>query len=173
MTIRVGSRLPPRDDAYVRDGSNANRNFGSALSLVVRTAANGSNRWTYLKFDTSALGSVTSAKLRLFGRLSSTTSVTVRTSAYSVATTTWSERQITWNSRPSLDGTPLSTVVIDNRTTTARWYELDVTAYLQREKAAGRHLIGLALKNDARSTPSAQFNSKEAGANSPQLDVVP
>ncbi len=173
VTVRVGSRLSAQDDAYVRDGSSAKKNFGSASTLVVRAATTGSNRWTYVKFDTSPLGSVTSAKLRLFGKLSSTTSTVVRTSAYPVASTTWSEHQITWNNRPSLGATPLATVVMDNRTTTARWYELDVTAYLQREKAAGRHLVSLALRNDARSSPSDQFNSKEAGTNGPELVVVP
>ncbi len=74
---------------------------------------------------------------------------------------------------PVHGGTALATVVMDNRTTTARWYELDVTAYVAQEKAAGRHLVSLALRNDARSSPSDQFNSKEAGTNRPELVVVP
>ena len=64
-----------------------------------------------------------------------------------MASTTWSEHQITWNNRPSLGGTPLATVVLDNGTTTARWYELDVTAWLWQEKAAGRHLISRRLRD--------------------------
>jgi hypothetical protein len=173
VTIRVGSRLSPRDDAYVRDGSSAKKNFGSATTLVVRTSTTGNNRWAYLKFDTSAFGSVTSARLRLFGKLTSTTSTVVRTSAYPVSSTTWSERQITWNNRPSLGAKPLATVAMDNRTTAARWYELDLTAYVAQEKAAGRSLVSLGLRNDASSSPSDQFDSKEAGTNRPELVVIP
>jgi len=59
--------------------------------------------------------------------------------------------------------------------TTARWYELDVTAYLRAEKAAGRNVVALALKNLANSTPYVTFSSKEAttAANRPQVLVVP
>ena len=56
---------------------------------------------------------------------------------------------------------------------TFRRYELDVTAYVAQAKAAGRHVVSLALRNDARSSPSDRFNSKEAGTNGPELVVVP
>ena len=63
---------------------------------------------------------------------------------------------------------------IVNNSTTARWYEFDVTAYLQAEKAAGRNVVTLAFKNLANSTPYVTFTSKEgAAANRPQVVVVP
>ena len=50
-----------------------------------------------------------------------------------------------------------------------------MTAYLRAEKAAGRNVVALALKNLANSTPYVTFSSKEAAtaANRPQVLVVP
>ncbi|HEV2293995.1 MAG TPA: carbohydrate-binding protein, partial [Tepidisphaeraceae bacterium] len=56
--------------SYIRDGSYADQNFGSASQLLVKRSANvGNTRESYLKFDVSSLaaGSVQSATLRLFG----------------------------------------------------------------------------------------------------------
>jgi PKD repeat protein len=178
ITVRVTAALTPTADAYVRGGSaNANQNFGSATTLTVQqNNSSGSNRWTYVKFDLSSVPSVTSAKLRLFGALSATTSVTVQTAAFSVSNTTWIESGtggITWNNKPASGSTALATVTMVNNSTTQRWYEWDVTAYLQQEKAAGRNVVTLALKNLANSSPFDRFNSKEATSNRPEVFVVP
>jgi len=174
VTITVEAHLRPTADVYVRDGSgNVKRNFGSATSLTVRTGSAGVNRWTYLKFDTSGLAGAGSAKLRLFGRLSATTSQTVVTSVFPSANTSWAEGQITWNDRPATGPTALASVTMDNASTASRWYEWDVTAYLQQEKAAGRHIVTLVLKNAEPSTPYDTFISKEARSNRPELVLVP
>jgi PKD repeat protein len=174
VPVIVQARLAPTADAYVRDGSNANNNFGSATSLVVKKASStGNNRWTYVKFDTSAAATVTSARLRLFGNLSSTTSTTVKTSVFPSANTSWSESSITWNNKPSSGTTALATVTMVNNSTTARWYEWDVTAYLQQEKAAGRNVVTLVLKNDANSSPYDTFRSRQASSNRPELLITP
>ena len=58
-------------DAYVRDGTYAGQNFGTATDLVVkRSATLGNTRETYLRFGLSGLGDVVDGKLRLFGRSS-------------------------------------------------------------------------------------------------------
>lgn len=76
--------------------------------------------------------------------------------------------------QPWTGATALSTVAIVNNSTTARWCEFDVTAYLQAEKAAGRNLLNLAFKNLANSSPYVNFTSKEGtAANRPQVLVVP
>src|SRR5262249_22259526 len=75
VVTNVEAHRAPAADAYVRDGSgNAGKNFGAATTLVVKKGSSGSNRWSYLRFDTSVLASVTRVRLRLFGRLSGTTS---------------------------------------------------------------------------------------------------
>ncbi len=177
VSITVEARLTPVADAYVQDGVNAGRNFGSSPSLLVKKGDTPifrlGNRWTYVKFDTRNAWSVGSARLRLFGNLSSTTSVRVRTSALSVADTSWGERLITWNNRPPLGPAPVATVTMDNLSTTPRWHEWDVTAYLKQEKAAGRHVVTLALRNEDRSSPYDVFNSREATADRPELVITP
>jgi hypothetical protein len=178
ITVRVTATLAATADAYVRNGSaNANDNFGTATTLTVQQNSSSSgNRWTYVKFDLSSVPSVTNAKLRLFGALSATTSVTVQTAAFSVSNTTWIESGtggITWNNKPASGSTALATVTMVNNSTTQRWYEWDVTAYLQQEKAAGRNVVTLALKNLANSSPFDSFRSKEASSNRPELLVVP
>jgi hypothetical protein len=97
----------------------------------------------------------------------------VRTHVFSVANTTWSETGIKWNNKPSTGSTSLDTETIANNTTAGRWYEWDVTAYVQKQKAAGKHVISLALKNEAFSGPQAVFRSRQSSINRPELVIVP
>jgi hypothetical protein len=175
VTVKVTAALGPTADAYVRGGSsNDGRNFGTATTLTVQQSSSaGSQRWTFVKFDLSSVPSITSARLRLFGALSATTGTTVQTAAYPVGNTAWTETGITWSNKPASGTTALATVTLVNNSTTARWYEWDVTAYLQQEKAAGRNVVTLALKNLANSSPYDSFSSREASANRPQLFLVP
>jgi PKD repeat protein len=175
VDVKVTAALAPSADAYVRGGSaNANDNFGTATTLTVQqNNSAGSQRWTYVKFDLSSVPSITNARLRLFGALSGTTSTVIQTAAYSVSNTSWTETGITWNNKPASGGTALATVTIVNSDTVSRWYEWDVTAYLQQEKAAGRNVVTLVLKNLANGSPFDRFNSKEAASNRPQVFVVP
>ena len=116
---------------------------------------------------------MTSARLRLFGALSATTGTVVKAQAFSSTNTTWSESSLTWNNKPSVGATALASVPLVNNSTTSRWYELDVTAYVQQEKAAGRHTVTLVVRNDVNITPQVNFQSKEAASNRPQLLIVP
>ena len=165
----------PTADSYVR-ASSATSNFGSAQALTVQQGSSTSNqRWTYVKFDLTSVPTISSARVRLFGAVSATTSTLVQTAVYPVSATTWTETGLTWSNRPASGTTALAMVTIVGNSTTARWYELDVTAYLRAEKAAGRNVVALALKNLANSTPYVTFSSKEAAtaANRPQVLVVP
>lgn len=163
--------LSPTADAYVRDGSSATTNFGTATSLQTQSSATaGNNRETYLKFDLTTVTGIAKATLRLYGNLSDATGNNVPAAIYSVANTTWVESgngSITWNGKPPAGTTALATTVISE--STPHWYEFDVTAYLQTEKAAGRNVVSLVLKNTAQSNPFATFNSREATTNQPQL----
>jgi hypothetical protein len=175
ITVKVSAQLAPSADAYVRDGSgNTNDNFGSATTLTVQqSGSSGNRRWTYLKFNLAGMPTVTNARLRLFGALSAPTGTTVRTAVYPAANTTWTETGLTWNNKPASGATALATVTLENSPPTQRWYEWDVTAYLQAEKAAGRNTVTLVLKNLANSTPYDTFRSKESTFNRPALVVVP
>jgi hypothetical protein len=167
--------LNPTADSYVRDGSaNAGTNFGTVTTLSVRTDTvvnSGNNRDAYLKFDTTSATNVTSAKVRINAALSA--AGTVSTSIYSVATTTWIESgtgSITWNNKPARGATPLSSVSVTG--TTAAWYELDVTSYVQSEKAAGRPIVSFAIHDAAAATPIINFSSREAATNKPVIVIT-
>ncbi|HLM00944.1 MAG TPA: DNRLRE domain-containing protein [Pyrinomonadaceae bacterium] len=163
--------LSPTADAYVQDGSSATTNFGAATELRTQvSAASGSNRETYLKFDLTAATGITKAVLRLYGRLSDTSAANLPVSVYPVSTTTWIETgsgSITWNTRPAAGATALSATTVTS--STPQWYELDLTSYIRTEKAAGRNIVSLVVKGNAAGNPYAVFNSREATASQPQL----
>jgi hypothetical protein len=50
---------------------------------------------------------------------------------------------------------------------------VDLTAYVRQEKAAGRHVITIVLRNDTVSSPYATFSSKEGAGSHPELVVTP
>ncbi len=162
--------LSPTADAYVKDGSSAATNFGTATDLQTQIAGAGSNRESYLRFDLTTVSAITSAKLRVYGKLSDASGSNVPVGIYSVASTTWVESgsgSITWNNKPVSGGSALSNVTVTDNA--ARWYEFDVSAYIQSEKSAGRNVVSFALKSLASSSPFTSFNSREATNNRPQL----
>jgi hypothetical protein len=170
ISVVAQAGLSPTADAYVRDGASATTNFGTATTLQTHSSTAGNNRETYLRFDLTTVTGITKATVRLYGALSDTSGSNVPASIYSVVSTTWVESgsgSITWNTKPPSGSTALASIVMANNV--PRWYEFDVTAYLQAEKAAGRNVVSLAVKNTATSSPFASFNSKEATSNQPQL----
>jgi peptidoglycan/xylan/chitin deacetylase (PgdA/CDA1 family) len=159
----------PTADASVRDGSFANTNFGSATGLEVKTATSGFNRDAYLKYDISGLATISRAKLRVFAGLSeaATNSVAV----HSVATTTWTESAITWNNRPARSGSALSSVVVGG--TSLGGYDLDVTSYVQSQKAAGKTVVSFALHAPNVSVAVTTASARESANSRPQLVITP
>jgi subtilisin family serine protease len=161
--------LSAQADAYVRDGTSAGSNFGTATSLAVKTSSAGNNRWAYLRFPLTSSGPVGSARLRLHGSRSTATAAT--DAAFAVASNSWSETGITWNNRPALGAKQGASVTI---TPTARYYEWDVTAFVAAQKAAGATAVSLAVKMDQSVNESPDsFNAREAGSRAPQLVIVP
>lgn len=163
--------LSPSADTYVRDGSSAATNFGTATELQTQLSATaGSNRESYLKFNLATVSGITKAKLRLFGKLSDTSGANVPVGVYSSTNTGWSETTITWNTKLTLDATLQSQATITDNV--ARWYEFDVTTFIKQEKNNTHDLVTLAVKGLANSSPFVTFNSKEstlATDNRPQL----
>lgn len=157
-------------DAYVRDGSTAAANYGSALELYVkRSASAGYTRQSLLRFDTSAIaGDVSNVKLRLFGRLQDNSATNVLTEVFGT-TASWQEGTVNWNNRPAAGTKAGSLTVADG---VGRWYDVDITAYVQAERAAGRAVINLLLTNPKEASPYTVFSSREAAANQPQLLVT-
>jgi CHRD domain len=157
--------LAPTADAFVRDGSSAGTNFGSSTTLNVKTSSAGFNRDTYMKFDLTSATNVVSAKLRFTARSSDSSAITL--AAFPVADSSWIESTINWNTRPALGTSQLSSVTVTGNALAT--YELDVTGFVQNEKAAGRNLISIGLHSPTSTSALAGLNSREAAANVPQL----
>jgi hypothetical protein len=121
--------LTPIADAFVRNGIYAGNNFGSNTTLIVKgTTTSDFARVSYLKFQLSSVSAVVTAKLRVYGsNTESTTSISM--SVFGTGDS-WTESGITWNNAPAASTTALSSVGVNN---VIKYYELDVTDYVQAE----------------------------------------
>jgi hypothetical protein len=186
-TLTLTREIPPTiitaiADTYVQ-GADAFRatNYGNATEMQIKRTLNpgaGRGRRGFLKFDTSAhTGAITNARLRVFGRLSEAALSNIEMMVQKVTDTTWSETGMTWNNQPAVASpTALSQIMVLN--STAQWYEFDLTAFLQQERAAGRSVVSLRLINlQPTGTSGTSFTSiatKEAGTSTaPQLVITP
>jgi GH25 family lysozyme M1 (1,4-beta-N-acetylmuramidase) len=166
----VSTTIGTNTSSYVRGGTFAGQNFGNDTSILVKRSSSSSNtREGYIKFDLSSLSSISSAKLRLTGRLSSTSNGSLVTNIYSATNTTWTEGGLTWNNKPAAGSTVRGKITVSG--TTNNVYEVDLTAFLQAEFAAGRKVVTLVLKNASTSDAWTIFGSDES-ATPPQLVVT-
>ncbi|MDF2188175.1 DNRLRE domain-containing protein [Paraflavitalea sp. CAU 1676] len=167
--------LAPTHDAYVRNGTNADVTHGTtdAAILITKlnaTASAGNDRHTYLRFDASTAGaSISSAVLRLYGKIDDDRASNIPVSVQAVSNTSWTESAITWNNKPAT-GASLQTATVTDAT--ARYYTWNITAYVQSELAAGRTQISLALLSGLATDPRITWNSKETGSNAPELVIT-
>jgi phosphatidylserine/phosphatidylglycerophosphate/cardiolipin synthase-like enzyme len=158
-------------DAYVRAGASAATNFGTGTELVVKFGADAQYvRESYLKLDISEVQAGDSVTLRLFGRLSDTRAASVTTRIHLVQNASWTETGITWNNKPAADATAQGSVVVSG--TSQAWYDVNLTAFVQAQRSAGRTTIAIALKNPDDTLPYVTFASRET-ANGPQLVITP
>jgi hypothetical protein len=111
--------IAPTADGYVDSGSPAT-SYGSASRLKIRGWPTGRQQHIYLSFTLTGVGSVSDAKLRLFGVDASDAGGTL----YTVADTSWNEPGLTWNTRPS----PGIAVATLGPVSASRWVEVDVSA---------------------------------------------
>ena len=154
--------LTPNGDAYTHDGATANTNYGADVNLFVKTSTPGYNRKAYLKFNVTGIAWPVGAKLRVYGSASAATQMTV-----SQETNTWSSTDITWNNAPA-NGTAITTIPV---TTTAQYYEFDVTAYLRSQIATGSTSVAFVLTEGSGAIIT--LNSSNNAANKPQLVLAP
>ena len=138
--------------------------FGSAPS-------DESWREAFLTFDIAALGgNVTTAKVRLFGRLSDNLGANLPCGIFAVPNTGWSESTVSFLTRPVSAGAQLSSVSITDNI--ARWYEWDVASHVATAVAAGATSVSFVLRSLASQVPFMTFASSEASSNQPQLVVT-
>lgn len=167
--------IPPRTlrataDSYVRDGTYAGQNFGGATTMAVRRSSTaGSTRWTVLKFDMTGVSTISSAVLRLNGKLDGSSSTPVRVQAFAASSTSWAETGVNWSNKPAATGSSLGEVAVAG--TTAAWYTMDLTAWLKAQKAAGKTAVSLILTSPVATSAAAVFSSDESSTNRPELVV--
>jgi hypothetical protein len=166
-------------DAHVRDGANVDNNYGANTTIEVKNNATvGNNRQAFVRFSlTDVAATVTSAKIRLFGA-SVTSTKTIAVSA--VTDTSWVEGTgtiaapvtatgIDWNGKPAI-GSQLSSLAV---TTTAGYWEFDITSHVQAQKTAGATQVSLAITMVTSSTETpTSFNTKENAASKPVVVIA-
>jgi probable HAF family extracellular repeat protein len=162
--------LPAVADAYVRGGASASTNFSASRKLLAKLGVTSDNhRRSYLKFDISDLDTIGKATLRLYGRVSNTSTARVRVGIFRVNNQSWEEQTVTWSTKPSY-GPLLGVVKVIG--TTSQWVEIDVTAFLEAEQRAGRAVVSVALRALEHTSAYASFDSREAGSLGPQLVIT-
>ena len=164
------------EDTYVRGGSYADTNFGTAEKLEFKANASGSKslyRITLLKFDISDISNTdfdtATLSLNCIAMELSTAPTILNVykcsdSWYNEWFGDWGETAVTYNSRPDRGELVASTVVYglgDVR--------IDITDYLKGAKEKGRSTISFYLEGDTDTPYSLNFASKESGNNIPVL----
>jgi N-acetylneuraminic acid mutarotase len=154
-------------DAYVRNGTYANANFGKDTALHIKgSASTGYTRYFYIKFSLGTIQNPYSAKLRVYGRNNENTSSIV-ISAYGATNDSWVETSITHNNAPAVTTTVIGTVSVNN---VAKYYDIDVTSFV-KSQLAGDKIVTILVKDASNQNRYLSFRSREHTANKPQLLV--
>jgi hypothetical protein len=153
------STFTPVADAYVEDATPTT-NFGTTAQVNVDASP---VRESFLRFDLSSIsGAVASARLRLHVANISNGGSPAGGSVARVNDTSWAESGVTWNTRPTAWQTDAAVI---GPVTQNTWAEVDVTAAVTTGAA---QTLGVRTTN----TDGAYYDSRESGANAPQLVVT-
>jgi len=168
----AGTIITPIADAYVNGGKDANANFGSATSLIDQTNSSPNKSYeTFLRFDISSISTnVSSAILRVNGRLNNTQTPSIVVEAHNVTNISWLENTITWNNKPAAQPAILATANVNS--TTNQYYQWDLTSLIASLRSAGINAVTIKLINTNSTNNQVVFNSKEAASNRPQLVIT-
>ncbi|MBC8137287.1 MAG: DNRLRE domain-containing protein [Fibrella sp.] len=152
----------PSGDGYIRGGSFAGQNYGSANPLFLKGAEEDEyRRQAYLLFDLVPVNrtSVSEAKLRLY-----VTDIegggSARMEVKRVDSDTWSESSLTWNQRPTYGATFGSTTVGQ-----PGFVYIDVTAEVNAQLAGNGRVAFAVLDTGTGVNKFVQFASREETAN--------
>lgn len=165
--------LQSTGDAYVTGGTFSNVNYGTKKRLNSRKAqaTSSSSKESYLKFDLFTISTqITNAKLKLFGNFSNDSGGTVNVKVEAVANQSWDELLINYSNKPSSQAPVLASTDITN---TLKYYEWDVTSFIQSAKNAGLTSITFKVSNTIAAPYSlVQFYSRENISNFPLLKII-
>lgn len=178
--MRSGSfgfvKLTFPNDAYrVTNWAFRNTNYGLTAEMQVKRTLNpgaGRGRRGFLRFDTSTtVGAITSAKLRIYARLTESSLPPTSMIVQKVTDTTWNELTMTWNNQPpTASPNALGQITVTNAN--GQYYDFDLTQFIQAERAAGRMVVSFRLINQQPTGSSGvsytSVGSREPGSR-PQL----
>lgn len=167
------STLSPTADAYVRDGTYAANNYGTATTISVKNEVLNYDRNGYLKFDLSSVnGKVASAKLKLVPTTIGSAPNMVH-NLYLTATDSWSESGINWNNKPANSGGAIASWSVPGIAMTP--VEVDITSYVNAAMN-GNKVLSLEIEAAANygSNGSVDYASKNNGTvnNRPVLTII-
>lgn len=159
-------RIYAVDDAYVRDGSYGNTNYGTDGLIVKQDNADGYRRQFFLKFNLAELNpdTIDRVDLQLTVANANTNISATQWELYYVSNDTWTESTLTFNNKPaasmllgSFPGSPAGTQVI---------YDLTQTIKDELAKTGDTHLsLNLVSTQRGDGKTDASFFSKETGDN--------
>jgi hyaluronate lyase len=153
--------LAPVADAFIWGGSNAANNYGKNTYFVVRDAASDAySRKSFLKFDLQEIGTLASAKLRIYGKATNSPGIVKLMGSEK---SDWTETGLNWNNAPASTAEIASAPI----STTANYYEFDVTDYVKNH--FDQKEVTFILTGTGKQDIYMDFNSKEKGENPPQL----
>ncbi|NOV03947.1 polysaccharide lyase family 8 super-sandwich domain-containing protein [Paenibacillus planticolens] len=149
--------LLPEADAYVRDGTYAGTNYGTADSLVTKQDAAGYARQSYLRFNLASIpGTIESAKVTLVPVGVSMAGTTNQ--AQLVSDNSWGETAVNWNNKPA-GGAPFATWAA---TTTYSPIKFDVTNQVNGAIAADKKMsLLIASTSNQGSKGDISYASRE------------
>jgi endoglucanase len=139
-------------------------------SKLNSTTTPGYDRQSFLRFDISSVSNISSAVLKVFGKIEDNRVFNIPVGVYAAGNNTWTESTLTWNNKPATGTSALQTATVTD--STGRYYTWDITSYVQNEKAAGRNSISLTLLSGTIADPRIVWRSKEAGLTAPQLEIT-
>ena len=166
LIVTTKASIIPSNDAYVRGGTSSGSNFGTATTVEVKNDSNIDYlRKAYYKYVLDGVKTVNNAKLRVYGNnVEDTSAVAVK--AFGVDNDNWSEYTLTYSNSPTPQSTSQSTV---NITGTDRYYEFDVTGFVQNQ--LGDKTATIMLEAVTTSSKRMIFNSKENSSYQPELII--
>lgn len=158
-------------DAYVRDGTYAATNYGTAATIDVKGDPDaGYNRKGFVSFDLTGRSgsSVASALLKVYcNAASASTPVEIYGLTGSDAWIESGTGSITWNNQPSSTGAVLVGTI---NVSAAGWYTIDATSYVN-SRISGDQKMTFKMQVENNNGVSISFNSKENTSNKPVLTV--
>jgi len=157
-TVTIGTSsvtFIPVADTYVNAGSTTT-NYGSSTTMRLDSSP---DNHAYLRFSLSGFVGTTISKVLLKLYANNADSSGIR--AFSVADNTWGELTVNFTNAPAL-GAQLTS---SGSFSSVGWVTLDVTSYI-----TGDGIYSIGVTN--LSSTAISVNSRESGANAPQLVIT-